>query len=73
MMEPYRAKRLDGRSNREHAIVNQLIIYRYLKEVKKWPEDPVLELRLKQQANGTLRLSIEKRFSKPNAQGHGSP
>lgn len=46
-----------------HARENQLVIYKYLKETKQWPEDIELERRLKQQADGTLRQSVEQSFS----------
>lgn len=42
---------------------NQLIIYKYLKEKKGCPEDIELELRLRQQAAGTMRQSIEEGFN----------
>jgi hypothetical protein len=57
----------DDVDGEERAQVNELVIYRYLKEEKGWPEDPLLELRLKRQANGTLRQCIEQEFLKSNA------
>jgi len=56
--------RKDNVADELHAQENQLLIYSYLKEKKGCPEDLVLELRLKRQASGTLRQTIDERFTK---------
>jgi hypothetical protein len=45
-----------------HAQENQLEMYKYLKSEKGMREDALLETRLRRQAGGTLRSTIETRF-----------
>lgn len=57
------AQREDDIADELHAQENQLLVYRYLRDVKGFGEDMQMEMRLKRQASGTLRATIEERFA----------
>ena len=56
------ARRTDNIDDELRSREYQLIIYKYLRDVLKWPPDPVLERRLELQAAGTLRKAIEENY-----------